>query len=197
MGLSIVHYLVELHRGSIEAYSEGSGRGARFEVRFPLLETGGEAVRVHPTLVAASESQAFELHPELHGIVALVVDDDEDSREMISIVLRRHGVDVETAGSAAEAWERLEQRIPDVLISDIAMPGEDGCALVERVRSLPPERGGVVPAIALTAHSRAEDRVRVLAAGYQIHVPKPVEPAELVAVLISVLGRYEGRVREG
>jgi CheY-like chemotaxis protein len=124
---------------------------------------------------------------ELYGLKILVVDDDLDTRELIDWVLRRAGAEVATAGSAAEALEALDKDRFHLLISDIAMPDEDGYTLLKKVRALPPERGGRIPAIALTAHSMVQDRLQSLRAGYQSHVPKPVVPEELVEVVASII----------
>lgn len=126
----------------------------------------------------------------LEGVRVLVVEDEQDAREVLTIALRQCGAEVMSAGSAAEALEILRgERTPDVLVSDIEMPGEDGYALIRKVRALEEERGGRVPAAALTAYARSEDRMRALSAGFQVHIPKPVEPAELVAVVASLSGR--------
>lgn len=123
---------------------------------------------------------------DLYGLKVLIVDDDQDTRDLLEWVLSRAGAEVIVASSANEAFAALEQR-PHVLVSDIAMPEEDGYSLVRRVRALPPERGGRVPAVALTAHSLVQDRLLSLRAGFQSHVPKPVVPEELVAVVASVV----------
>ena len=120
---------------------------------------------------------------ELYGLKILVVDDDVDSRELIEWVLKRVGAEVTSVGSAREALEALKREKPHVLVSDIAMPQEDGYALLKKIRALPPERGGRIPAIALTAHSLVQDRLQSLRAGFQSHVPKPVVPEELVEVV--------------
>ncbi len=124
---------------------------------------------------------------ELYGIKILVVDDDPDTRELLEWVLKRTGAEVVLAGSAREALEALERSRPHVLVSDIAMPEEDGYSLVRKIRALPAERGGRMPAVALTAHSLIQDRLQSLRAGFQSHVPKPVVPEELVAVIASVI----------
>ena len=124
---------------------------------------------------------------ELYGLKVLVVDDDVDTRELIEWVLKRVGAEVTSVGSAREALEVLEREKPHVLVSDIAMPGEDGYALLKKIRALPPERGGRIPAIALTAHSLVQDRLQSLRAGFQSHVPKPVVPEELVEVVASII----------
>ncbi|PYQ09821.1 MAG: hypothetical protein DMF83_02025 [Acidobacteria bacterium] len=124
---------------------------------------------------------------ELYGLKILVVDDDVDTRELIEWVLKRVGAEVTSVGSAREALEVLEREKPHVLVSDIAMPQEDGYALLKKIRALPPERGGRIPAIALTAHSLVQDRLQSLRAGFQSHVPKPVVPEELVEVVASII----------
>jgi len=124
---------------------------------------------------------------ELYGLKILVVDDDVDTRELIEWVLKRVGAEVTSVGSAREALDVLEREKPHLLVSDIAMPEEDGYALLRKIRALPPERGGRIPAIALTAHSLVQDRLQSLRAGFQSHVPKPVVPEELVEVVTSIV----------
>ena len=124
---------------------------------------------------------------ELYGLKILVVDDDVDTRELIEWVLKRVGAEATSVGSAREALEVLEREKPHVLVSDIAMPEEDGYELLKKIRALPPERGGRIPAIALTAHSLVQDRLQSLRAGFQNHVPKPVVPEELVEVVASII----------
>ncbi|RKG87748.1 response regulator, partial [Corallococcus sp. CA053C] len=128
---------------------------------------------------------------ELHGVRVLVVDDEEDARELLRTLLEDSGASVLTAGSAEDGLQVLRAEQPDVLVSDIGMPGTDGYGFIERVRALSPEQGGRIPAVAITAYARSEDRTRVLRAGFQSHVPKPVEPVELLAVLASLAGRFE------
>jgi CheY-like chemotaxis protein len=124
---------------------------------------------------------------ELYGLKILVVDDDVDTRELIEWVLKRVGAEVTSVGSAREALDVLEREKPHLLVSDIAMPEEDGYTLLRKIRALPPERGGKIPAIALTAHSLVQDRLQSLRAGFQSHVPKPVVPEELVEVVASII----------
>src|SRR5262249_35516106 len=128
----------------------------------------------------------------IRGLRVLVVDDEADVREMLHLVLSQAGADAQTASSAQEALRALDERPPDVLISDIGMPGVDGYALIQQVRARPAEQGGQVPAVALTAHARAEDRTRALEAGFQMHIPKPVDPTELTVVVHS-LARWHQR----
>jgi PAS domain S-box-containing protein len=198
LGLAIVRHLVELHGGSVKAESNGAGEGAVFRVTLPLLA----AVRaLHTSTVSAAESSSqasadgngffhgFMCPPELDGLRVLLVEDDTDSRELLVAVLEQCRAEVVAVASVAAAMRALEDWLPDVLISDIEMPGEDGFTLIRRLRQLPAERGGEIPAAALTAYARPEDRMRALVAGFQIHVPKPVEPAELVTVVASLAGR--------
>ncbi len=124
---------------------------------------------------------------ELYGIKVLIVDDDRDTRELIEWVLKRVGAEVTAVGSAREALEAIDRDKPHVLVSDIAMPEEDGYSLLRKIRALPPEHGGRIPAIALTAHSLVQDRLQSLRAGFQSHVPKPVVPEEMVEVVASVI----------
>src|SRR5437879_3760312 len=183
LGLAIVHYLVTLHRGTVTAESDGPDRGATFTVRVPLAP-------LRPTARAAAQAATgVDRMTPLAGIRVLVVDDDADTRDLITAVLGQSGADVLTAASAQEALDVLARARPDVLVSDLSMPGDDGYALLERVRALGLDRDGRVPAIALTAFARAEDRARALAVGFAVHVPKPVEPAALVEVVARLASR--------
>jgi len=190
LGLSIVRHLVELHGGTVSATSGGEGQGATFTVTLPitpLYQVDASGGRVHPA--------ARELLPpdngtdRLDGLHILVVDDESDTRELLKQGLEYCGAKVSLAGSASEAVDSLASFVPDILISDIGMPGEDGYDFIRQVRDLPAERGGKIAAIALTAYTRIEDRLHALRAGYDMHVPKPVELAELVAVAASVARR--------
>ncbi len=189
LGLAIVRHLVELHGGTVQATSSGDGAGARFTVKLPLLaiyQRETDSGRVHPT--ASDARPPIEYPDNLAGLRVLVVDDEADTLELIKVLLGQCGAAVTTASSAAEALRLLERTRPDVIISDIGMPTEDGFEFIRKVRQLPPEKGGKIPAVALTAYARAEDRLRVLRSGYQMHVSKPVELAELVAVVANVGG---------
>jgi CheY-like chemotaxis protein/nitrogen-specific signal transduction histidine kinase len=194
LGLSIVHQLVELHGGTIRAESAGEGQGATFVVQLPLMVAQylpGETERRHPTArsMTGSHNGLSDCPPQLNHLRILVVDDEDDTRDLLRAILESCGSEVATAASAAEAVELFPEWKPDVLISDIGMPGEDGYSLIGKVRALEAQHGGRVPAIALTAYARVEDRVRALMAGFQVHVPKPVEPVELMAVVASLAGR--------
>jgi PAS domain S-box-containing protein len=189
LGLSIVRQLVDLHGGSVGVESEGEGKGATFIITLPFVgvinQKDGETVAV----TKIDEIVTFDGLPSLQGLKVLVVDDEADTRELIREVLKECGSEVVMSRSAAEALEALEQHNPDILISDLGMPDEDGYSLISKIRSLPPERGGQIPAAALTAYARAEDRMRVLRSGFQFHLPKPVDSAELVTVVASLAGR--------
>jgi PAS domain S-box-containing protein len=189
LGLSIVRQLVELHGGTVHAESTGLGQGATFVVQLPVMVARWQAEQPQRRHPAAGGSAALECPPSLSGLRVLVVDDEADTRILLRAMLEQCGSEVMTAASAAEALELFEQSRPDVLLSDIGMPGEDGYALIGRVRKLEAESGGRVPAIALTAYARAEDRLRALKSGFQVHLPKPIEPIELVTVVASLAGR--------
>ena len=190
LGLSIVRHLMEMHGGSVSAWSEGPGKGASFTVRLPLAATVSRELPVdRETPVAPGGAPRGEYPPELEGLHVLLVDDEPDTRDMLRHLLEGCKARVSVATSVREALEVLGREHPDVLLSDIGMPGEDGYTLIRGVRELPPERGGRTPAVALTAFARVEDRTRVLLAGFNSHVPKPVEPLELFAVMASLSGR--------
>lgn len=190
LGLSIVHQLVDLHGGSVSVASEGEGKGATFTITLPFVSVvtnPNEPEPVHPT--NSDEITTLDGLPSLEGLTVLVVDDEADTRELIREVLRECGSEVITSRSVAEALVALEQHRPDILVSDLGMPDEDGYSLINKIRSLPAEQGGQIPAAALTAYARAEDRMRVLRSGFQFHLPKPVDSAELVTVVASLAGR--------
>lgn len=192
LGLAICRHLVELHGGTIEARSEGRDRGATFVIHLPIAAVRAAAPTDEsgPQITKArSAPPARERPAELRGKRVLVVDDDDDARALVATVLDECGCTVSSAANVAAALERFEREVPDVLISDIGMPEQDGYELIKRIRALPPERGGNVPAAALTAYARTDDRRRALDAGYMTHVVKPVDPSELVAVVTSLV-RY-------
>jgi signal transduction histidine kinase/CheY-like chemotaxis protein len=188
LGLALVSHLVEMHGGSVEAHSDGRGQGAVFTIRIRLADA---------TEAALPEAVTREVHVpvRLGGVLVLVVEDEADTCELLAAALGHSGADVDSAASAAEALAALRRRRPDVLVCDIGMAGEDGYTLLASVRALPAEEGGMVPAIALTAYARADDRRRALAAGYQIHLPKPVDPDELISVVARLAGRSRSASR--
>jgi PAS domain S-box-containing protein len=185
LGLALAKYLVELHGGTIEAESAGEGWGASFKVTLPVRAVAtpiGEAEGAH----AAAKSSG-----ELAGVRALVVDDEDDARELLKSALENYGADVIAVSSAAEAYALITEtpppERPDVMVADIGMPDEDGYSLIRRLREWEEARGAYTPAVALTAYGRVEDRVSALRAGFQIHVAKPVDPDELAIVILGFI----------
>ncbi len=193
LGLAIVRHLVELHGGTVGAESEGVGHGATFTITLPLSAPAQESAPDGETerQLTTQESELEHL-ADLSGLRVLVVDDEADSLEFLSVSLAGCGAEIRAVSSAAEALYVLGQFQPDVLVSDIGMPQEDGYTLMRKVRALGPEHGGAIPAAAVTAYARTEDRMRALLAGFQTHIAKPVEPAELAAVVASLAGRAVG-----
>jgi PAS domain S-box-containing protein len=186
LGLAIARHLVELHGGTVRADSRGPGRGATFTVSLPLraVGLGGDTWSAAPT-----ENDPFQSVTTLEGVNVLVVDDDEDAGVLLTTVLEQCGARIAVASSVGEALEAVERLRPDVLVSDIGIPGEDGYTLIKRVRALAPEQGGSIPAVALTGYARPEDAVEALRAGFQVHLPKPVEPADLVRMVAQLVRR--------
>ncbi len=183
LGLAIVRHLVELHGGTIDAESEGLGKGALFTVVLPIdasKRSRGDG------LMQAGKSIPLDRPREIEGLRVLVVDDEPDARDLLRTLLESCNIDVKTASSAAEAMDAIKEAAPDVVLSDIAMPEEDGISFIRRIRSLSRDDGGRIPAVALTAYARLEDRMRALRAGFNAHVAKPVDPNELLAVLSSL-----------
>jgi PAS domain S-box-containing protein len=187
LGLSIVKQLVELHGGTVQAESPGEGLGATFRILLPLAATFAPEVGDVPAAPEAGAPAAFE-SPDgsLRGVRVLVVDDQPDAREFVRRLLEEREAEVETAASAAEALERIRARAPHVLLSDLSMPDEDGFSLVRRLRALDAGDGGGIPAVALSALARTEDRARALEAGYQVHLAKPLDPNALIAAVASL-----------
>jgi PAS domain S-box-containing protein len=191
IGLAIVRHLVELHGGTIRASSGGPGQGATFSVSLPLSVLTDRPTRQEPAGAESTPADVPRLVVDLSGVRALVVDDEADARALVKRVLESNRALVLTAASADEAIEVMQRESLDVLLSDIGMPEHDGYELLRRVRSLPASQGGAIPAVALTAFARSEDRRRALMAGFQLHVSKPVEPAELLAVVANLSGALQ------
>ncbi len=196
LGLAIVRQLVELHGGTVKAHSDGPGLGATFTLLLPVLSIkhvpGGTARDLTLTGARATDELSIEYPPQLDGVRVLVVDDDPDTRQMLQAVLSECHADVFTAASAAEAIKEIERRKPDVLVSDLGMPEQDGYELIKEIRKMESADNTTrIPALALTAYAKAEDRVRALAGGYQVHLSKPVEPAEFLLVVANLAGRVQ------
>ena len=182
LGLAIVRHIVELHEGTVRAQSEGEGRGATLVVELPLPVDD-----VPPAPKPAAVYRKLENAPSrlinLVGRRILVVDDEADARDLLAEILGHAGATVAVVSSADEALETLRRWRPDVLVSDIGMPGDDGYVLIRKVRALSAEEGGLVRALALTAYARSEDRALALEAGFHTHIAKPVDPLELTALI--------------
>jgi CheY-like chemotaxis protein/two-component sensor histidine kinase len=176
LGLAIVRHLVELHGGSVSGRSDGIGRGSTFRVQLPLAFAESRVGLAEK----GSEIAGNGAESKLHKIRVLLVEDDADSREMLATVLSHFGIETRSVESASQAIPELRAYRPDLLISDVGLPGEDGYDLIRKVRELPKSEGGDVPAIALTGYVSLQDRALALAAGYQAHLPKPVDTDDLV-----------------
>jgi CheY-like chemotaxis protein len=214
LGLAIVRYLVEQHGGTVQALSEGKGLGATFIVQLPLMEVtnpfaSSSSDRFLKSTVVKHEAaqslstQSTHSPPKdasyltnavpgcssvLNGLRVLIVDDEADARELLATILVQHGAQVTAGASAIEAFELLLQWKADVLVSDIGMPHVDGYTLMRQIRRLEVERGGNIPAVALTAYARECDRTAALEAGFQVHLPKSFEPDELVQMVAKLAG---------
>ena len=189
LGLAIAKQLIELHGGTINAHSSGRDTGATFEIFLPSIVSMHAPDAVRETVAAAAALPASGVdNAMLRNVRVLVVDDEEDARLLLETTLSQYGADVTIAASAAEALQAIERAVPDVLLSDVGMPHEDGYALIRRLRARPAAAGGTIPAVAITAYASASDRLTALSAGYQAHVAKPFEPRE-IAALVAELGR--------
>ena len=186
LGLAIVKHLVELHGGTVLAKSSGLGKGAKFSVILPLAAINDIQGRSTP---ADDDHPTPSGRPNLKNVSVVVVDDDADSRFLIARTLAKAGAEVRAADSVDEGLSLIDAALPHVIVSDIGMPGRNGYALIEELRSRTPEKGGKIPAIALTAYTRMEDRVKALTAGFQILLPKPAEALELLVTVESMVRR--------
>jgi PAS domain S-box-containing protein len=192
LGLAIVRHLVDAHGGTISAASKGIGKGSTFTVTFPLLAVQTDAIPAGRAFFP-SGSEASELSAILKGVRVLVIDDEEDARELLTLALTESGAEVITAATVQGALEILKQWKPNVMVSDIGMPGEDGYDLIRRVRALESEKDETIPALALTGYASAEDAVRARVAGYQTHMAKPVAPTDFVIAVASLATKASGR----
>lgn len=187
LGLAIVRHLVELHGGAVHVKSDGVGKGAEFSVTLPIAHNNGQVQDDSKAIRRSKPYLPTETNSELSGLKILVVEDEVDSREFLASVFEHRGAKVTSVSSARDAMESINHSTPDVLISDIGMANEDGYALIRQVRALPPKEGGEVPAVALTAYAKDEDRARAISEGFQIHIAKPVDPVNLVEAVAAIL----------
>jgi PAS domain S-box-containing protein len=187
LGLAIVKHLVELHGGKVTVHSDGENTGTTFVVKLPVVPVRAARAEARVRALVADD---LSCPPELAGLNVLVVDDERDARELVQTVLQRANAVVRLASSAAEALESVRMHKPDVIVSDIGMPEADGYVFISRLRALTREEGGRIPAVALTAYARPDDRRRALMAGFQNHAAKPIEPQELMIVIANLAGRF-------
>jgi len=193
LGLAIAHQLVSMHGGTITASSAGAGQGAAFAVALPVARPDTRAPQTLAGDAGAARGDARATDQRLHAVRVLIVDDDQDTLDLVTIVLTAAGASVRAVRTGADALRQVADWKPDLLLSDITMPDEDGYSVIERLRSLPAERGGTTPAAALTAMASDEDRARALAAGFQLHIPKPLEPAHLLLAVTELARRRTGQ----
>jgi CheY-like chemotaxis protein len=190
LGLAITRHLVELHGGQVRAESAGRDKGATFIVSLPLSQAGKSTRSALPAVRAEARPRRPRRWAELEGLHVLVLEDDRDARELLAELLASNGARVSTAANVREALAAMASSRPDLIVSDIGLPEEDGHSFIRRVRALPPEQGGDTPAIALTAYARAEDRAKALGGGFDMHLAKPVDTNELLADLATLRQMY-------
>ena len=189
LGLAVARHLVELHGGTIRAVSLGLGNGATFTVDLPLAQERRDPARAEERRKEVERRRSRSGAVRLDGVHVLLVEDDDDSRKLLGTMLKRNGARVTSTKSAAEALGVFQAELPDVMISDIGMPDQDGYELIRKLRALPPEKGGSTPAIALTGYASRKDRERALGSGYQQHMAKPIEQADLIKAIAALVGR--------
>lgn len=189
LGLAVVRHLVELHGGTISAESEGLGYGSTLTVDLPLAQERRDPERAEQRRREVERRRSRSGVVRLDGVHVLLVEDDDDSRKLLGTMLKRYGARVTSTKSVKEALRLFDSELPDLLISDIGMPDEDGYELIRKLRSAPPDKGGLIPAIALTGYASRKDRERALAAGYHQHMAKPVEQADMIAAIAALVGR--------
>ncbi len=192
MGLAIVRYLVELQGGTVRAESPGTGQGATFTLSFPITTVPKSDTEL--ALIPPVMSDTASANHSVEGLRVLIVDDDADTRELLTVILAENGVQASAVATVREALDALQNLKPHVLVSDIGMPEEDGYDLIRQLRALVPEQGGRIPAVALTAYAREDDRIQALSAGFQMHIPKPIEPLQLLAVVASLASRVSDKL---
>jgi PAS domain S-box-containing protein len=188
LGLAVVRHLVELHGGNVSANSEGLDKGSTFQVDLPMAQERRDPARAEERrrVIERRKSLGGE-RVRLDGLHVLLVEDDEDSRKLLSVMLKQHGAEVTSASTAGDAFRLFNEKLPDVLLSDIGMPEQDGYELIRRIRELPVEKGGLIPALALTGYATRKDHDLSLSAGYHRHIAKPVEQGELVNAIASLV----------
>ncbi|HEX5888929.1 MAG TPA: PAS domain S-box protein [Pyrinomonadaceae bacterium] len=189
LGLAVVRHLVELHGGSIGAESAGLGQGSMFTVELPLAEERRDPARAEERRREVERRRSKRGSVRLDGVHVMLVEDDDDSRKLLGTMLKRYGARVTPTKSAAEALSVFSSDVPDILISDIGMPDQDGYEFIQKLRALPVEKGGQTPAIALTGYASRKDRERALAAGYHQHIAKPIEQSEMITAIAALVGR--------
>jgi CheY-like chemotaxis protein len=190
LGLAVVRHLVELHGGGVSAESEGFGKGSTFRVDLPMVAERRDPARAEERRREMERRRNLGGHKvRLDGVHVLLVEDDEDSRKLLGTMLKQHGADVTAAASVTDALTLFSEKVPDIMVSDIGMPEQDGYELIRKIRALPPEKGGGIPAIALTGYATRKDRERSLSAGFHNHIAKPIEQRQLVTAIASLVGK--------